>query len=164
MALAPTARTAFRTSSGITLQRRHQNANFQGSSVFTNKESNSSRLRRSTSPSRHVTNSRRSLRFLARVRCQRGLRRTIALRRRNLRLRAALAQHEPEEPGAMTKKRVDQASHGSGIRNASHGQGSGRQRLDNAPGPNGEENPKGKRREDSKTEISDEPKRLKTKL
>lgn len=49
----------------------------------------------------------------------------------------------------MANKRVDQASHGSGIRNASRGQGSHQQRLDNAPGAKGETKPKGKRREDS---------------
>ena len=53
----------------------------------------------------------------------------------------------------MADKRVDRASQGSGIRNASRGQGSDRQKLDNAPGPNGETNAKGKRREDPVQEV-----------
>lgn len=53
----------------------------------------------------------------------------------------------------MADKRVDQASHGSGIRNAASGQGSDRQTLDNAPGQKGAKNPGRKRREDPVQEV-----------
>ena len=53
----------------------------------------------------------------------------------------------------MADKRVDQASHGSGIRSAASGQGNDRQKLDNAPGSKGQPNAEGKRREDPVQEV-----------